>query len=141
MPAAGSQRTFFDRQSLRAGDDWEGRIQDGLRRSKHFVVLWSPHAKDSDWVQREVHDFYNHAQPLANEHRRQIFLNMQKRNAAFARLQHVNLPSLQTAYAGGSPGIEEVWERPAYGQAACAATPCSCSRSIASKHSPWSCRY
>lgn len=44
---------FFDQQSLRAGDRWEGEILEALRNCAHMVVLWSAHAKASDWVTRE----------------------------------------------------------------------------------------
>ena len=43
--------TFFDQNSLRAGDDWETSIQTALEASQHLVVLWSDNAKQSDWVQ------------------------------------------------------------------------------------------
>jgi TPR repeat protein len=39
-----SVSSFFDAKSLRAGDDWEARIQGALETSRHLLVLWSDHA-------------------------------------------------------------------------------------------------
>ncbi len=44
---------FFDKQSLRAGQNWETQILGELNACEHLVVLWSRSAKESDWVTRE----------------------------------------------------------------------------------------
>src|SRR5262249_45006273 len=95
---------FFDSASLRAGDDWEDRIQRALECSRHLVVLWSDHAKNSDWVSREVYTFYATAKPKTNTTRRLIFVNLQGRNLAMRAFQQVNRPQLLANY----PAIQSV---------------------------------
>ena len=49
---------FFDRERLLAGDRWEEKLDHALEGSAHMVVLWSKHAKGSDWVNRERNTFH-----------------------------------------------------------------------------------
>lgn len=50
--SAGNYRTFFDKNALRGGDDWDAKIHTSLEASQHLIVLWSDNAKQSDWVTR-----------------------------------------------------------------------------------------
>jgi len=96
--------SFFDAASLRAGDDWEDRIQRALESSRHLVVLWSDHAKHSDWVSRELYTFYTTAKPKTNTTRRLIFVNLEGMNLAMRAFQQVNRPQLLATY----PAIQSV---------------------------------
>ena len=56
-PALGitRQTIFFDRQGLRAGDDWEQVILDALERAEVFIFLATSHALSSEFcVRREL---------------------------------------------------------------------------------------
>lgn len=44
---------FLDKESLRAGENWETQILDSLIACDHLIVLWSTNAQQSDWVTRE----------------------------------------------------------------------------------------
>lgn len=103
-------RSFFDRDSLRAGDDWEAKIQSALEQSEHLIALWSPHAKDSDWVQREVNTFYVHAQPHRNPARRLLHLCLSGRSQAYSALHQLELPVIQMAYGEGDLETGGAWE-------------------------------
>ncbi|MCP9493662.1 MAG: toll/interleukin-1 receptor domain-containing protein [Pyrinomonadaceae bacterium MAG19_C2-C3] len=46
-------KVFFDRDSLRVGETWEGQLDENLDSSQHLVVLWSANASRSDWVKYE----------------------------------------------------------------------------------------
>ncbi len=100
---------FFDRTTIHAGDDWEAKIDEVLMQSKHLVVLWSPHAKDSPWVSREISTFYTHAKPREHTDRRLIFVNLQGENTAYKALQQVNKASLQKAYQAQHDAEQGVW--------------------------------
>jgi TIR domain len=100
---------FFDSASLRAGDDWEDRIQRALESSRHLVVLWSDHAKNSDWVSRELYTFYATAKPKTNTTRRLIFVNLQGMNLAMRAFQQVNRPQLLANYPAIQSVTNENW--------------------------------
>jgi len=110
VSSSGKLSAFFDRTALHAGDYWEGKIEDALMQSKHLVVLWSPHAKDSSWVSREISAFYMHAKPREHLDRRLIFVNLQGENTAYRSLQQVNKASLQKAYQDKNGAEPSVWE-------------------------------
>jgi hypothetical protein len=54
---AANHEVFFDRRSLRAGENWETQILGSLTACDHLIVLWSRSAKESTWVTREVGHF------------------------------------------------------------------------------------
>jgi hypothetical protein len=84
---------FFDKASLRAGDDWEDRILSNLDDSQHLLVLLSKAAKESDWVQREYNTFFaliNHKRDDKRPARRQlIFLLLDEDDVAYRRVQKI----------------------------------------------------
>jgi len=45
---------FLDAESLRAGDDWEAKLKEHVRRADLFMLFWSPTAACSKWVEQEV---------------------------------------------------------------------------------------
>jgi hypothetical protein len=101
--------SFFDATSLRAGDDWEDRIQRALESSKHLIVLWSDYAKQSDWVSRELYTFLLTAKPKTNTTRRLIFVNLQGMNLAMRAFQQVNRPQLLASYPAIQNVANETW--------------------------------
>ena len=102
---------FFDRESLRAGDDWEVKIEAGLTNSRHFIVLWSSASKGSEWVTREMATFCALARPAVNQDRRMIVVNMDKTpGRAYAKLQHISSQGLQAAYANKLVDAPNVWD-------------------------------
>lgn len=91
-------RIFFDRQSLRAGEQWEERIRSSLERAKHLVLLWSPNARESQWVTYEFHTFLALARPKHDLSRRLITLNLEGTNPAAKAFQQIDLADMQRAY-------------------------------------------
>ncbi len=45
---------FLDRFSIRTSHDWSKEIEDGLRSSQYFVLLFSREADESEYVKKEV---------------------------------------------------------------------------------------
>ncbi len=45
--------TFFDKTSIKGGDDWDAAITNALRRVRHFLLFWCSHASQSRAVKRE----------------------------------------------------------------------------------------
>jgi TIR domain len=101
--------SFFDAVSLRAGDDWEDRVQRALESSGNLVILWSEQAKQSDWVSRELYTFLLTAKPKTNTDRRLIFVNLQGMNLAMRAFQQVNRPQLLAAYPAIETVTDETW--------------------------------
>lgn len=91
-------RTFFDVDALRAGDDWERRIQEALESSRHLVVLWSDQARQSDWVTRELWTFMSTAKPTINADRRVVVVNLQGVSKATKGFQQISRADVQRAY-------------------------------------------
>lgn len=106
---APAQAPFFEVASVRAGDNWEDRIQLALESSQHLVVLWSDHAKQSDWVSREIYTFHAIAKPKTNTGRRLIFVNLQGMNLAMRAFQQVNRPQLLANYPAIQDVTNETW--------------------------------
>lgn len=53
LRAAGLE-TFVDAVSLRPGDIWSPKIFEAIDESDLFVLIWSPNARSSKWVQKET---------------------------------------------------------------------------------------
>jgi TIR domain len=45
---------FMDVLSMRAGEQWERRLEEAIERCDLFVLFWSRHARASKWVIREA---------------------------------------------------------------------------------------
>jgi hypothetical protein len=108
--APAKHRMFFDVNSLRAGDDWEGEIQDALESSRHLVVLWSDQAKQSDWVTRELWTFMSTAKPKVNTDRRVVVVNLQGMNQATKGFQQISRMDVQGAYPKLSALPAAAWQ-------------------------------
>ena len=107
-------RIFFDSQSLRAGDDWDERIQKSLENSRSLIVLWSDSAKASDWVNREVYGiFVPIAKSKVDPSRRMIVVNLQGMNRALSSFQQVSQPALLDMYTGSTPFTLARWQETA----------------------------
>ncbi len=102
--------TFFDRSSLRVGDDWESKIQASLDGARHLIVLWSDHAKASDWVQRELWSFLAKADPKSNKDRRAIFVNLKGMNQATKTFQQISRREIQAGYPSLAKVDSDVWQ-------------------------------
>jgi hypothetical protein len=46
--------TWYSREDIRGGEDFERKILEGLRDCGHFLVVLSPRSVASEWVRREV---------------------------------------------------------------------------------------
>lgn len=103
------QTTFFDQQSLRAGDDWEAKVQTALENSRHLVILWSDNARQSDWVTRELWTFFTNAKPKTNADRRLICVNLQGMNQATKTHQQIGPAEIQKAYREGTVPSHDAW--------------------------------
>ena len=51
--AAGVQH-FFDRTSLKSGEEWSPRLRQEIERADLFHLCWSKSAADSEWVTKEA---------------------------------------------------------------------------------------
>ncbi len=51
---------FLDRDELQAGADLKAIVSDALQQSRYLVVLCSPDASRSEWVNREIIEFKKH---------------------------------------------------------------------------------
>lgn len=69
----GQLQIFLDRHSLRAGAKWEDQLNDALKSSRHFVVLWSNAAEGESWVGPEIQTFQAVASASANPNERLLF--------------------------------------------------------------------
>jgi tetratricopeptide (TPR) repeat protein len=45
---------YNSKAGIRPGDDWPKEIATNLRRSNLFLLLWSNHSKNADWVRHEL---------------------------------------------------------------------------------------
>lgn len=45
---------WVDFEEIKSGDEWLNRIQDGIERCTALLVVMTPHARESDWVERET---------------------------------------------------------------------------------------
>jgi TIR domain-containing protein len=101
---------FFDRTRLELGKAWVPELRRALTESKNFVVLWTDHANQSPWVQRELATF----DALVNDDptRRLLVLNLQGSNRAYASLQAINDLLNANVYDTGMKAVDPaLWER------------------------------
>jgi hypothetical protein len=102
-------KTFFDATSLRAGDDWEQRIESELRSARHLLVLWSNSARESDWVSREFWTYASLAKPKEDTSRRLVCVNLQDTNHAANAYQQINREPLRLAYPNAESVSDAEW--------------------------------
>jgi hypothetical protein len=104
-------KMFFDRDSLRAGSNWEKDIQKSLENCCHLILIWSDHAKQSDWVTHELTTFRLTAKPSENKNRRLICLNLQGTNQTINSFQQISRPEIQNSYPEFSKLKEADWKQ------------------------------
>lgn len=56
-------KCFLDEERLTKGEKWEPQLVRNLLDSKHFLVVWSQKAGDSDWVKEELYRWKAHIDP------------------------------------------------------------------------------
>ncbi len=103
-------RIFLDSTSLRAGDDWEAKLEQALLSTRNLVVLWSENAEKSQWVTKEYMTFHLKAKPEDDASRRMIFVNLQGEKEGFRRLQQLSPRVVQECYAQGHAAPQEAWD-------------------------------
>ncbi len=96
LEAAGVS-TFFDANSLRAGESWEAALVTALDEAEHLVCLWSDKAHASPWVTREVMTFW--VQKAKHGSGKAILVRLEDRESAFGSLQQIDDAKLKAAYA------------------------------------------
>jgi hypothetical protein len=80
---------FFDANRLEAGKAWEPQLKAAVQDARHMVVVWSKHAKDSDWVSRERVTFdVLHGDEDNGEHRL-IVVALDDAPSAYSSLQSI----------------------------------------------------
>ena len=52
--AKDGNRIWWDFDALKGGDDWQKEIEKGITQSKHFLVVLTPDAMESEWVANEI---------------------------------------------------------------------------------------
>ena len=50
----GGYETFFDLESLEAGERWTDAIENAIDQSDVFFLCWTTDAKNSQWVDKEI---------------------------------------------------------------------------------------
>lgn len=104
---AGGFKIFLDKR-LEAGDEWQRALQAALEASRHLIVLWSGHAKQSAWVQQEMARFEVLA--TQNPERRFIQVNLEGQNDAYSRFFSINELRNAGVYPGAPDGVDKkIW--------------------------------
>lgn len=100
---------FYDQNSLRDGQGWEGQIRSAVLSSKHLVCLWSKAAKESAWVGRELATFDVKRMARADAAELLIKLRLDEAQSAYSSLQQIRDDSLLAAYAQNQPAPDAAW--------------------------------
>jgi hypothetical protein len=104
---------FRDEDRMTAGDKWDQQLQDAISESRHLLVLWSPHARESDWVEEERIHFQADRKGSA-EKRRVIFINLDgkyKSASAFEQVDNINQAGLYKNAQGALDPDPQVWKK------------------------------
>ena len=108
---------FLDQRRLRAGARWEPQLFQSVKQSRHLIILWSDHAKQSKWMDRELTIFqsecYDDTADKAEQ--RLIFvINLEGQNDELAAYQRVDAgvqATLQAAYPQGIDALDvNLWQ-------------------------------
>jgi hypothetical protein len=92
---------FLDRKRLTGGSKWQPQLLDALVESRHFIVLWSANARESDWVLEELTRFKSHIDPTGTgpvKGRLLYAINLKGHNATLATFQQFVEPKVQAVY-------------------------------------------
>ncbi len=87
-------KPFWDKESLRTGEQWDLQLEDALNASQHLVVLWSANASNSNWVNQEINFFYR----LNANDRRILPIVLEGSPARFGTVQALTLLKEHNAY-------------------------------------------
>jgi len=106
---------FLDRNSLRAGTNWESQILGSLLDCDHLVVLWSKQAQGSDWVSRERARFeaawQKLNQPMAPGHAL-VHLLLDNPRSAYDSYQYVSEILDAKVYMAGPDAVPDpLWQK------------------------------
>ena len=66
-------RVFWSDEKLKTGVGFTNKIQEALKQSQHFVLIYTPEASKSKWVEKEWTTFYNNYH-LKDEERRRMYV-------------------------------------------------------------------
>src|SRR5512140_1443259 len=88
LQAAG-RKVFRDETRLQVGRRWEIQLSEALDASQHLIAIWSPNAKASDWVHKEMGRFERNTETDAK--RRLICVNLEGRNLAYETYQNIDV--------------------------------------------------
>ena len=111
------ERIFYAEESIRVGDEWREKLNDGIVTSRNLVLLWSDHARTSDWVDEESKKFKLMLEAEAGQQpegggRRIIFIPLQGDNDVFRKYQVADYVAKVNAYEGGPGRVDPgVWGR------------------------------
>lgn len=100
---------FLDEQRLQAGGRWELDLQEALASSKHLVVLWSPAAKQSDWVAAELNRFAQIIHSRGTESRDRLLIQVVlegEENTTLGAYQAIRDVKSAGAYANGAGEVD-----------------------------------
>jgi hypothetical protein len=104
---------FFDVDSLRAGEGWEGQIRGAVDASQHFVLLDSNSAKDSDWVRFEQRRYEAILYPTGGETAvpDRVFMPvaLKRQDASYGQIQAIL--DLDAAYPDLDKVDQATWSR------------------------------
>ena len=109
-------KCFFDKASIRAGDDWDDRIRNDVMTSEHMLVLWSKEAKDSDWVRRET-GLFDALITMGNNNqngkkRKLIYLLLDIDERSHSRYQQITHLRHSGAYPGDVKNVDPaIWNQ------------------------------
>jgi hypothetical protein len=111
-----ANQIFFDRQRLQAGDKWEMGLLDALVNSRHIIILWSNHARESDWVIQEksyfIADVNLKAATQSQAGRRPIFVSLEGQDQATKSYQWVMNLDQAGDYPRGAANVNpDVWRQ------------------------------
>ena len=106
-----SIRPWYARDKIRSAEIWERSIRKGLKSSDWFLVVLSPHAIQSEWVEAEVQWAIRHRQgrivPVLIGECDPADLNLQ-----LIRIQHIDC---RLDWSAASASLLSVWRTKAQG--------------------------
>jgi hypothetical protein len=105
---------FLDTNDIVAGAPWEERVRTAAEQSRHVLALWSPAARKSSWVSRELayFDLRTNALPAGSARIEQlmIFVLLDADNPPYP--SHQMITDLKGTYAAGFAKRDPaVWDR------------------------------
>jgi hypothetical protein len=107
---AKQKSVFRDKSRLSAGRPFEDQLLDALDECAHMVALWSPNARNSDWVTKEMSVF--DVKFRKEKKKTLIIIVLDDDPKAFASLEMIYEIKVADAYKGGATNIgQKVWDK------------------------------